>query len=73
MTEWISVKDRLPDRDCKVLGFICLPSGGRWVDLLFYSGMRNVFILWANTGITYNHNEVTHWMPLPEPPEEAEI
>lgn len=51
MADWISVKDRLPDRGADVLAF-----------------MRNgveTRIVACNYG-----DNVTHWMPLPEPPKE---
>lgn len=57
MKTWISVNDRMPDKDEHVLvafddGFIATVSTddlGDWE-------------LWADSG------EPTHWMPLPEPP-----
>jgi len=58
MTEWISVKDELPDE--------------RYV-LCFQGGASNNPI---HVGFRSNHSghwlpnlyNVTHWMPLPEPP-----
>lgn len=67
MTEWISVKDRLPDT---------------FDDVLVYSNDCIISIAWRETekrknGIVGWHwnsyckrlGYVTHWMPLPEPPE----
>ena len=57
--EWISVKDRLPrcgDRVIVTDGvFVCeafLSISGKWV--------RN--------GIGWIESEITHWMPMPNPP-----
>jgi hypothetical protein len=63
--KWISVKDhKMPDRDIQVLAY----SGGTYlpVEIAFWEcgyGLRTV----------YGRNSlplVTHWMPLPEPPED---
>ena len=58
-SEWINVKDRLPKNDGK--------------DVLTYRGVDGVCIeLYANGyGFSFDDmfkSEVTHWMPLPEPP-----
>ena len=67
MGEWISVKDRLPE-DCKKIlvvngrGYISISSlwrkdGSKWT--------------WVDSAGHFNHvNDITHWMPLPEPPKE---
>ena len=60
MSEWISVKDRLPET-----GNWCLCFADRQVEILFLDGTNPVF--WLQLG-DFEH-EVTHWMPLPEPPE----
>lgn len=79
--EWISVKDRLPDPYEKVLVRLDHWSG---VDiyLAFYDPKRD----WCDCGgyfedgtnndgepLTYETvgANVTHWIPLPEPPKEA--
>lgn len=52
---WISVKDRLPDRLDEYLVVNCGKVGlAIYHDGLWFAPTRNV--------------EITHWMPLPEPP-----
>lgn len=61
--EWISVKDRLPDPMTSVLaysrGSIYQPDDYPHCEVLGYDPD-----VW-NPGWSF----VTHWMPLPEPPE----
>lgn len=59
--EWISVKDKLPEleNDQDVVHVLIHLDDG------FITGAdyeKDGFELWAESG------EVTHWMPLPEPP-----
>jgi len=67
--KWISVKERLPEID-RVLGVI--PSRGNYVtEVYFY---KNTWYypedyLGLSTFEPIDCN-VTHWMPLPEPPTE---
>lgn len=72
--EWISVKDRLPEKYISVLitdvnGITAddrepekahLDKDGKWywVNIFKYSEYKEI--------------EVTHWMPLPEPPKEID-
>ena len=57
--EWVSVKDRQPCvQECRYL--ICLNDG-----FIATAIWDNGWNLWADAG------EVTHWMPLPEPPKEG--
>lgn len=66
-TEWISVEDRLPDKDGEYL---------TWSGLIYY-------LIWFNASLgLWNVSEdgdtstairnVTHWMPLPEAPKGGE-
>ena len=50
--EWIPVKDRLPDV-------------GKFV--LIYNEINGVRLDYHD-GATFGYYDVTHWMPLPEPP-----
>lgn len=56
--EWISVEDRLPDVGIDVL--VCYRNE---CDVARYSDTYRCFF----TGM-YACENVTHWMPLPEPP-----
>lgn len=53
---WISVKDRLPEKDEYVLCFCNIGDG---FQAIFHYGKERKF----------NGTAVTHWMPLPNPPE----
>lgn len=53
---WISVKDRLPEKDEYVLCFCNIGDG---FQAIFHYGKERKF----------NGTAVTHWMPLPKPPE----
>lgn len=69
MGEWISVKDRLPDRTERVL-CACWDyvTKSYWHELLWFENGN-----WWKSLATYDANynkHVTHWMPLPEPPKE---
>ena len=62
MSEWISVKDRMPDDDTDVLVY----GGGRY----------NVAAHTSDNGNGWYHNgnyfiKATHWRELPEPPKEG--
>lgn len=59
--EWISVKDRLPENDQRVL---CFNYNGE------YKVLRWNYIDWMwNSGIEWlKEDYVLYWMPLPQPP-----
>lgn len=62
-SEWISVKDRLPERKEDV--YLCC------IDSLAFPGTQYIRILKFYGDGTWEHGgNVTHWMPLPEPPKE---
>lgn len=81
MSEWISVKERLPDLELEeILSedmdlFPCFAvvrnervRGNRYVTKVWYNG--EIFMDSDCFDVTCN---VTHWMPLPEPPEEGTV
>ena len=64
---WIPVAERLPERDVQVLG---------WYKDNPFSQYRPEVVAWNGNGwvFVYAHRyvtNVTHWMPLPEAPEEG--
>jgi len=74
--EWISVKDRMPPKAEDVL--FCL-DGGSMIVVGMLTGHLNRWIISIDNADAINgidkeldiiDREVTHWMPLPEPPKE---
>ena len=73
---WISVKDRLPEEGVRVLAVKKLKDGRRDLALAtcipeykhhdYVTGEDIVEPYWVCGG----NNNITHWMPLPEMPEE---
>ena len=59
--EWISVKDRLPEHGESVLTY----KNGI-VDIQMYEKNRNG---WISDNWFWSMATVTHWMPIPAPPE----
>ncbi len=55
--EWISVKDRLPEAGSYVLAYLDFGYG--------YSITTSIYI---KNGFVTGEKDVTHWMPLPQPP-----
>lgn len=62
MSEWISVKDRLPDPLQKVL---CVYNSGEIDTAVFSSDSRKFY----DTCCACKRFLVTHWQPLPQPPQ----
>ena len=56
--KWISVKDRLPDEEERVLVAVDSDKSDTKIDT-----DRMMYRQWVRWGMS-----VTHWMPLPEPP-----
>jgi hypothetical protein len=54
--EWISVEDRLPERNGRYFTHCCV------------DGQSLVCVLYYNKYNGFDEDTVTHWMPLPQPP-----
>lgn len=65
-SEWISVEERLPDPFVSVLGYCPDEDPLPTVHECYLSGYGQ----WCSAQV-YGMEKVTHWMPLPEPPEEG--
>jgi hypothetical protein len=59
---WISVKDRLPDQSCDIIGF---------EKDIVYSGFYSVELGFFDIAEETNRKNTTHWMPFPDPPGES--
>ena len=58
MNEWISVKDDSP---------------GDYIDVLTYGPAEIMHVMYTRVDGSWSEDyEVTHWMPLPPPPEATE-
>jgi len=58
---WISVEDRLPDELQEVLSFA------------YHNGIAHSIYrskCFKKVNVVWDHQKVTHWMPLPKPPKE---
>lgn len=67
--EWISVNDRLPENISTVIVAV---KEMEYPTTAWYSDLDNAWYLTEKDFFRLKNNEftVTHWMPLPEPPEE---
>jgi hypothetical protein len=66
--QWISVKDRLPEQS----GYVLTCYGDYHIINVFsYSKKHRAFNAHDCLPTAENNVDVTHWMPLPEPPEEV--
>lgn len=72
MSDWISVEDRLPPEGTWVIGATCLSPRTEHKKIiskeLFFDGVNEHGVHWLYEG-DWSY-KVTHWQPLPLPPEE---
>ena len=72
MSEWISVKDKLPksNKYNRLIAFRDDGDGDGFIDcdVTYFKGKFYKFNYQYEENLLIN--DVTHWMPLPEPPKE---
>ena len=61
MSEWISVKDRLPEHKGYYLVYWQRYGSRDYIEIIYFRGKSR----WATA-----NDIITHWMPLPEKPTE---
>lgn len=66
--QWISVYERLPEEGVKVRALINYVLEGKTIREVVEASLKNW--LWSGRGVHITHPLVSHWMPLPTPPEE---
>lgn len=64
MSEWISVEDRLPEGDCLVI-----VEAMERISLSMHTAGYHSNINIIGGRFEFDMPPVTHWMPLPEPPQ----
>lgn len=70
-TEWISVKDRMPEDNVPVL---LVWTNGRVTSVIpgWHVSIKGLGNDWNTSCGLRPEEEITHWMPLPEPPKEVQ-
>jgi len=76
-SEWVSVEDRLPDSEDE---YLIYPEGKYSGPTLYFNihcdihgHVKNAFESESEYGEVSQHNYITHWMPLPTPPQTKEV
>ena len=64
--KWISVKERLPEDQRSVLTV----NGHGEIRIMGLWSKRGDEWTWVHNDRMMHYNDITHWMPLPEPPKE---
>lgn len=84
MCDWISVKDRLPERcnlenddwiisDVVFAWFVpYIPNGRSSIVKAYYVHTLRVWQIMSDVYIGRRGYKITHWMPIPKPPEDNE-
>lgn len=68
--EWIKCSERLPEPEERIL-FVSTNSATTHFGHLEDTTAHTRFVSGTNKYITWGIVEVTHWMPLPPPPDEG--
>lgn len=69
---WISCKDKMPEDNTSVLFVYVSENGIKSVHYGYHQTVRGLGSSWGKIsgGWRYCNDDVTHWMPIPEPPKE---
>lgn len=79
MDDWVSVEDRMPDPGEEVLVFAVSNDGYRsatiekaeWGYTMRHLNKFSTYVDWKSPWPYFFKNyTITHWMPLPDPPQE---
>lgn len=69
MPRWIPVTERLPDKE----EFVLVVVNGRWHNIKFVNAAQIAMYdedgWWIEAYPEWKNPKVSHWLPLPEPPE----
>lgn len=66
--EWVSVKDRLPEQTDPATAVLGITKRGKCYVVYYYkAAINNEFTGFYDNAVK---RDITHWMPLPEPPKE---
>jgi hypothetical protein len=63
VNRWIPCSEMLPEKDTSVIIY----AAGHRVSA-YYDAVKGVFRLTESDDLFYLRSAVTHWMPMPEPP-----
>jgi hypothetical protein len=69
--DWISVKDRLPsvqDTGNNYLAYTPDFNEAEYMVVMWFQRNNKSEGAWEGSGVGWITKHVTHWMPLPEPP-----
>lgn len=64
--EWINVHERMPEQGEYVIGY-CENYPNNFVSMVRFEASKRCYYFWNDA--LDREGKVTHWMPLPEPPE----
>lgn len=65
--KWIRCAERMPDAGVEVLVYV-VRHNARFIDVASREARPGGSFLWIIPDNDFELDEVTHWMPLPEPP-----
>ena len=71
MNKWISIKNKLPDNEEIFLVYRGEAKDPE-IELGLWNKNKKKFEYYDSECYGYKIDDVTHWMPLPEPPKESD-